>query len=104
MKYYLLNTAPGSWVIQKARVLSGNSLFNAMQIFRVTYGSYFTAKEMNDRCIKSAQCLMRESVYQALVRGDLTMLPACNETGFVVVDRITKLETPRFKIGKYTVL
>ncbi len=112
-KVFTVNTAPGTWVMKESKILDGNSMFNSMKIYRATYGSYVTVgKTIRDgrviNVIKSprrkAHCLIRDSVYKGLLDGTLKLRTQDNETGFVVVDALTGLDTHRIHVGEKCVI
>ena len=81
---------PTKWQVSRISLHDPNGLCKYNRIMKVTYGFFKGAP---------TSCFMRESIYQAICAGSLIVLPADNETGFVVVDRITKLAVPRLKIN-----
>ena len=81
---------PLQWSVTRPKKNDRASEICGMPVLRINYG----VREPAIGKSTVAGCYMRESIYQALCDGTLTVLTADTPCGFIVVDRQKKLSTP----------
>ena len=84
---------PNKWSFEPAKVYDPKKLCCDSKILMVKYGN----EDGN-----AVFCYIRDSILRALRLGDMRWLPASTETGFVIVDKVTKLQTPSVLVNSRT--